>query len=456
MTTTRAAADARTSCASCSSSSTSTPSSWTGCRPTATSSSCPAGADVSVEGEPAECFYVLLEGTLTHVRLVGGSEVETVRTSYRGVYSGAVQFYFGDRLEQRYPATVRAVTDCRFLALPARAVRRGVPAVVPDGGPPAGGPVRRPAQPRRAGRAARAAARAGQADRRAHPRAEQPGGGGGPGRPRRCATGSPACGTSWRCCPRASSTARCCGRSTGLQEEFVAARRRRRRDLSALERSDREDALGEWLEDHEVPQPWELAGVFVAAGLGDGRPRPGGRRRRAVAPRARRCAGWPTPSRPRPCWPRSPTAPAGSPTSWTPPSSTRRWTGRRTSRPICTPGSTPRWSCSARRSRPASTVVKEYDRGLPPVPAYAGELNQVWTNLIVNALDAMAGEGTLTLRTRAGRRLRAGRDRRHRPGHPRGAAGPRVRAVLHDQAGRAGDRPRAGRLVADRGQAARR
>jgi signal transduction histidine kinase len=45
-------------------------------------------------------------------------------------------------------------------------------------------------------------------------------------------------------------------------------------------------------------------------------------------------------------------------------------------------------------------VVKEYDRSLPQVPAYAGELNQVWTNLIVNALDAMSGEGTLTLRTR--------------------------------------------------------
>ena len=44
-------------------------------------------------------------------------------------------------------------------------------------------------------------------------------------------------------------------------------------------------------------------------------------------------------------------------------------------------------------------MVKEYDRTLPQVPAYAGELNQVWTNLIVNALDAMDGEGTLTLRT---------------------------------------------------------
>ena len=51
----------------------------------------------------------------------------------------------------------------------------------------------------------------------------------------------------------------------------------------------------------------------------------------------------PTPSSPRPCWSRSPTAPAGSPRWSTPPSSTRRWTGRRTSRPTCTPASTPRW-----------------------------------------------------------------------------------------------------------------
>jgi signal transduction histidine kinase len=44
-------------------------------------------------------------------------------------------------------------------------------------------------------------------------------------------------------------------------------------------------------------------------------------------------------------------------------------------------------------------VVKDYDRALPPIPAYPAELNQVWTNLIDNAVSAMHGTGTLTVRT---------------------------------------------------------
>jgi signal transduction histidine kinase len=44
-------------------------------------------------------------------------------------------------------------------------------------------------------------------------------------------------------------------------------------------------------------------------------------------------------------------------------------------------------------------VVKDYDRTLPKIPAYAAELNQVWTNLIDNAVSAMGGQGTLTVRT---------------------------------------------------------
>ena len=48
---------------------------------------------------------------------------------------------------------------------------------------------------------------------------------------------------------------------------------------------------------------------------------------------------------------------------------------------------------------PGITVVKEYDRSVPAIPAYAGELNQVWTNLIDNAVSAMGSSGVLTVRT---------------------------------------------------------
>ncbi|MGH3346129.1 MAG: sensor histidine kinase [Nocardioides sp.] len=45
------------------------------------------------------------------------------------------------------------------------------------------------------------------------------------------------------------------------------------------------------------------------------------------------------------------------------------------------------------------TVVREYTEDLPRVEGYAGELNQVWTNLVDNAIDAMANGGTLTVAT---------------------------------------------------------
>jgi signal transduction histidine kinase len=44
-------------------------------------------------------------------------------------------------------------------------------------------------------------------------------------------------------------------------------------------------------------------------------------------------------------------------------------------------------------------VVREYDKGLPLICAYGGELNQIWTNLIDNAIEAMHGQGELRVRT---------------------------------------------------------
>ncbi len=356
----------------------------------------PAGSDVSVEGQPAECFFVLLDGTMTMVRTVGGSEVETVRTAHRGVYSGAVQFYFGDRLEQRYPATVRAVTDCRFLALPAgpfaAVFRQWYPMAV------------HLLEGMFVGQR-NSAELVGQ-------------------RERLLALGKLTAGLTHELNNPAAAAARATAalrerfagmrhklallsegkidgevlRSlTGLQEEFVA-RIGGTRELSALERSDLEDGLGEWLDEHEVSQPWELAGVFVAAGLEpDDLDRVAG----AVAP--------------------SFLEPALRWLAYTVETETLLVEiGDSTSRISSLVDAAKQYSQMDRTPHqptdlragldatlvmlggkigPGVTVVKEYDPDLPKVPAYAGELNQVWTNLIVNALDALAGEGTLTVRT---------------------------------------------------------
>jgi signal transduction histidine kinase len=52
------------------------------------------------------------------------------------------------------------------------------------------------------------------------------------------------------------------------------------------------------------------------------------------------------------------------------------------------------------RLGPSIVVERDFDPGLAPVPARAAELNQVWTALLENALDAMGGEGVLRLATR--------------------------------------------------------
>ncbi|OYD96352.1 ATPase [Nostoc sp. 'Peltigera membranacea cyanobiont' 210A] len=45
------------------------------------------------------------------------------------------------------------------------------------------------------------------------------------------------------------------------------------------------------------------------------------------------------------------------------------------------------------------SLTRDYDQSLPLISVYGSELNQVWTNLIDNAIDAMSGQGQIRIRT---------------------------------------------------------
>jgi signal transduction histidine kinase len=356
----------------------------------------PAGADVSVEGEPADCFWVLLSGTMSMTRRVGGDDVETVRTDYRGAYSGATQFYLGDQVEQRYGATVRAVTDCAFLALPAA----DFAAVFRSWFPMATHLL----QGLFVG-LSNVNAVVGQ-------------------RERLLALGKLSAGLTHELNNPAAAALRAAGllqdrfagmrqklallaagkidgrvllALTGLIDEFIA-RAGTAGDLPALERSDREDELGDWMADRDVAAPWEMAPVFVAAGLGGADLE---RVADAVAPEDLGAALHLL---------------ANAVETELLLHEIRDSTGRisalvNAAKQYSQLDRAPHQDTDLHAGLDATlvmlsakipagvTVVKEYDRTLPPVPGYPAELNQVWTNLIVNALDAMDGAGTLTVRT---------------------------------------------------------
>ena len=54
-------------------------------------------------------------------------------------------------------------------------------------------------------------------------------------------------------------------------------------------------------------------------------------------------------------------------------------------------------------------IVRDYDRTLPKLTVHGSELNQVWTNLLDNAIDALGERGTITIAHAPRRRLHRGR-----------------------------------------------
>ena len=78
-------------------------------------------------------------------------------------------------------------------------------------------------------------------------------------------------------------------------------------------------------------------------------------------------------------------------------------------------------------------VKRDYDKSLPQLMMYGSELNQVWTNLLDNAIGALGENGADPDHDEPRQRLHQGRHRRRRARHPGRGAHAHLRSVLHHQ-----------------------
>jgi len=350
---------------------------------------------VYTEGDPATCFYVLIEGTIVMLRRVGGDDVEVSRTSARGAYAGAFNAYI-EQLPHVYNNSVRVPEPSRFFVLDAQDFAKLMHEWFPM--------------------AVHLLEGLFFGQRRTQDAIGQ--------RERLLALGSLSAGLTHEL----NNPAAAAVRATAALRERVAGMRHKlgllaagrftpenlqamvqlqeravelvakAPALSPLEASDREDSITDWLDDHGIMSGWDLAAVYVQAGLDT-------------------------------AWLENVLV-AVDPETLEP---ALRWLGYTvetellmneiedsTTRISTLVGAAKQYSQLDRAPHqvvnvhelldstlmmlggkipPGITVVKDYDASLPAIPAYAAELNQVWTNLIDNAVSAMDGTGTLTVRT---------------------------------------------------------
>jgi signal transduction histidine kinase len=359
------------------------------------------------EGDPASCFYVLMDGEIRLTKNSSGQEIETTRSDYRGVYAGGWSSYLGDKVDQRYAASMYVIKPATFFVLEAAVfgtmVRSWFPmAVHLLEGLFYGQQNARNVLDRRERLLALGQLSAGlthelnnpaAAAARAVPALRERVAG------MRHKLGMISAGKF------DSSTL---AELVRLQEEAAekVAKAAKAPDLSPREEADREDRIADWLAEHGISDSWELAPNFVQAGIDVD-------------------------------WLEAMHGTLDACCTVDVFSAAVRWLnytvetellmneiGDATGRISALVGAARQYSQMDRapfqvadlRELLESTlvmlsrklgdevkVVKDFDPALPEIPCYPAELNQVWTNIIDNAVAAMGGSGTprgtLTVRT---------------------------------------------------------
>lgn len=349
------------------------------------------------EDDLATSFYVLLEGELVISRRVAHEDVEINRTSHVGAYAGAWRSFFGDRVSQTLDNTLRTTKPSRMYVLSAdkfaELMREWFPMPVHLlEGLFLGLKNTQQAISQRERLLALGSLAAGLTHELNNPAAA-------------------AMRASAALRERVAGSPRSPGSlpSGNFDREELASlvdlrrqaldRLKRAQPSSPLEASDREDELVDWLDTHGVADGWRIAPTFVQAGL---------------------TVEW-----------LDTVADAFGDESTL--GGVLGWLNRTIDIELLMDemdGSTARIAALVTAAQEYAqldrapyrdvdvhglldstllmlnhkigegiAVVEEYDRDLPPIPVYAAEMNQVWTNLISNAVDAMHGHGTLTVRT---------------------------------------------------------
>lgn len=361
---------------------------------------------VYTEGAPATCFYVMIEGTVVLSRRVGGDEVEVGRTSQRGVYAGAMQAYLGDQVPQTYNNSMRVTEPTRFFVLPAQSFSD----VMREWFPMAahlleglffGARSTQQVIGQRERLLALGSLSAGLTHELNNPAAAAV---------RATATLRERVGKMRHKLAHISQgnyPREAIAELIEIQERTVE-RVAKAPALSPLEASDREDEIADWLDDHGFPEGWRIAPVFVQAGLDtEWLEQVAARVAKDLLPGA---LGW-----------LNYTVETELLMDEMDDSTTRISHLVDAAKQYSQLDRAPHRVVDVHelldstllmlsgKIGPRIRVVKEYDRSVPDVPAYPAELNQVWTNLIDNAVFAIGstdGEGTLTVRTaRVGDRL---------------------------------------------------